>query len=350
MDSKYRFGVIRVKASLMDVDGREMTVYKRLGGVLGDTISRIFLIPDDIQLWALHYAMTTAFGFMNEHLHAFRLTGEDFRRLTNDNAGRWAELCGKLFRSPFMDQNDEFWSDDYTSGSFRNWRRKKYTGPYEYNGNCETYSYCQTSLRENINPDEDYFVRYGISDYDSSEYISRVSAREEDASNVKCSKVEKHKFRDLTIDMLENIYWERNVNDVLESVSVKELIENYTDKLIYNYDFGEGWQIMVEFSKDVCPKKEEKKCLETHRPVMLYADGLNLVEDVGYVHGFAAFLMSLYGSPRDIAYYEGKEDYMSYSDEFEDTGCLQYESRASSLEWAFGLDWNEHNPKLENWF
>ena len=47
MDSKYRFGVIRVKASLMDVDGRERTVYKRLGGVLGDTISRIFLIPDD---------------------------------------------------------------------------------------------------------------------------------------------------------------------------------------------------------------------------------------------------------------------------------------------------------------
>lgn len=49
MDSKYRFGVIRVKASLMDVDGKEMTVYKRFGGVLGDTISRISLIPDDIQ-------------------------------------------------------------------------------------------------------------------------------------------------------------------------------------------------------------------------------------------------------------------------------------------------------------
>ena len=83
---------------------------------------------------------------------------------------------------------------------------------------------------------------------------------------------------------------------------------------------------------------------------MLYADGLNLVEDVGSVHGFAAFLLSLYGSPRDIARYSGRQDYMAYSDEFENTGCEQYEDRESSLEWAYGLEWSEKNPKLENWF
>lgn len=42
MDSKYRFGVIRVKASLMDVDGREMTVYKRLGGGFLEILFHVF--------------------------------------------------------------------------------------------------------------------------------------------------------------------------------------------------------------------------------------------------------------------------------------------------------------------
>ena len=117
MVDKYRYGVVKVKASLMDVDDSQRFALKRVGGVLGDTVSRVFLIPDDIQLWALHYAMTTAFGFLNEHLHAFHLTEEDFRRLTGDKAGGWMELCGKLFRSPFMDDEDVFWCDDYSYGT-----------------------------------------------------------------------------------------------------------------------------------------------------------------------------------------------------------------------------------------
>ena len=350
MVDKYRYGVVKVKASLMDVDDSQRFALKRVGGVLGDTVSRVFLIPDDIQLWALHYAMTTAFGFLNEHLHAFHLTEEDFRRLTNDEAGGWMELCGKLFRSPFMDDEDVFWCDDYSYGNFKNWRRKKYTGPYEYKGQCETYSYCQTSLREFFDPEEEFFVGYSISERDKKEYICRVSSREENIKGEKCERFEKHKFKDLTIDMLERIYLERNVNEVLEPLTVRELMDNYTDRLIYNYDFGDDWQIMLEFSRDVYGSKEERKCLETHRPVMLYADGLNLVEDVGSVHGFAAFLLSLYGSPRDIARYSGRQDYMAYSDEFENTGCEQYEDRESSLEWAYGLEWSEKNPKLDSWF
>ena len=74
MKERNEFSWTRVKVSLMNVNTREKLILKRLGGVTGQTVSRELVIPDDIPLWALHYAITASFGLLNNHAHCFELT------------------------------------------------------------------------------------------------------------------------------------------------------------------------------------------------------------------------------------------------------------------------------------
>ncbi len=340
------YSVIRIKATLMNVYKKEQDVLKRYGSVLGDTITRTFLVPDDIPLWALHYALTTAFGFMNEHLHAFRLTGQDIERLIGNNAGTWYGNVGKLFRSPFME--DDFWADDYTSGSFKTWRRKKYTGPYVYHGTVDTYKYCRISLEKELNPDDAVSVVFSLDD-NGNEYCSGADFSENPFSFADPVRKEKRAFKDLSTDTLIRLF-ERDYNSLLETLTVRQVFEKYTHRIIYNYDFGDDWNIMLEFSDEVNPRAEMEKCVETHCPVMLAADGLNLVEDAGGPSGYAKFLLSLYGSPRDRAVFEGDGMYMDYTDDYLDESFGNFENREDALDWAGYLEWKEKNPQLSSWF
>ena len=342
-------GVVRIKASLQDVGESARLILKRFGGVIGDTISRDFIVPDDMPLWALYYTLTTAFGFLNEHLHVFSLTDEDRIRLTDDKAMKWIELVGILFRTPFMEEGDEFWCDDYRSGSFKAWRRKKYTGPYLYRGRCETYAYSRESVK-NIHPDDVYYAvtHKGVSgDFSFTSIIDGAYFTPDNTPSD--STVRKLHFEDLSMEDLGRCF-ERNPNSLLETLTVREIMERYADKLLYEYDFGDSWRFLLEFSEDECSKEARRQCVDLHRPVMLHADGINLVEDAGGVSGFVSFLLSLYGSPRDKAEYEGTRNYMDYPDDFEDTGYNQYESRDEALDWAYSLEWKEKNPSLSSWF
>ncbi len=97
----------------------------------GETITRDVLVPDDMPLWALHYTIQKCFGWQNFHLHQFELPREQFEKITDGVLGKYAELVGVVFRSPWMEPEEDFWNDDYESGSFKTWIRRKYTGPYE---------------------------------------------------------------------------------------------------------------------------------------------------------------------------------------------------------------------------
>lgn len=96
----------------------------------GDTISRDIIVPSDIPLYALHYVIQRAFGWQNSHLHMFCIPEEREKAMTDDNAAMWSKMVGVIFRSPLMEEGEEFWADDYNGGSFKNWLRKKYTGSY----------------------------------------------------------------------------------------------------------------------------------------------------------------------------------------------------------------------------
>ncbi len=95
-------------------------------------ISRDILVPGNMTLHALSYAIMKSFGWQNSHLHNFALSKEDFDQVTgNGNVGQYFGLCGILFR--FVDNvADAYWDDDYEENiSFRSWIRKKYSAPFK---------------------------------------------------------------------------------------------------------------------------------------------------------------------------------------------------------------------------
>lgn len=128
MDQEYRQAVSRYR----EKEKKEhLRVLREYGDVhWGDTISRDILVPLDMPLYALHYVIQRLFGWQNSHLHHFMLPEKTYRKITDDKAGKWSDLVGVLFQSPTMNEEDRFWADDYERGSFKNWLRKKYTGPY----------------------------------------------------------------------------------------------------------------------------------------------------------------------------------------------------------------------------
>ena len=178
--------VIRLHLELYDefaenrVDNEYTAVFRKYGKLEhGDNISRDMIVPGDIPLYALHYAIQRAFGWQNSHLRQYELPDERFKALTEHTASMWSRLVGILFRSPLMDENDEFWADDYNGGSFKNWLRKKYTGPYRSQCHGEGILSCREDMMK-LKMDADYYVMYSRAyncksqKYDGEEYVSEV--------------------------------------------------------------------------------------------------------------------------------------------------------------------------------
>ena len=155
-------------------------VFRKYGKLeYGDHISRDIIVPGDIPLYALHYVIQRAFGWENSHLHRFELPKEQFKMITDNNASTWSYMVGVYLRSPLMNEDDEFWADDYNGGSFKNWLRKKYTGPYLSQCYGEGLMSCQRDMLK-IDMDEKYYVLYEKSynrktqNYDGEERITEV--------------------------------------------------------------------------------------------------------------------------------------------------------------------------------
>ena len=158
----------------------EVEVFRKYGKLEhGDCISRDVIVPEDIPLYALHYVIQRAFGWQNSHLHKFELPDERFDILTGHKASMWSRLVGILFRSPLMDDEDEFWADDYNGGSFKNWLRKKYTGPYMSQCHGEGIISCREDMRK-LDKNREYYVMYTRTydpvskKYDGEEHVSEV--------------------------------------------------------------------------------------------------------------------------------------------------------------------------------
>ena len=179
-------GVLRLHMELYDeymtdtIADDDAEVLGKYGKVEhGRSISRDVIVPRDIPLYALHYMIQRAFGWQNSHLRQFELPKKSFLSLTNHNTSMWSRLVGILFRSPFMDEEDEFWADDYNGGSFKNWLRRKYTGPYMSQCHGEGILSCLNDMKE-LDENEDYYVMYSRAynrasgKYDGEEYVSEV--------------------------------------------------------------------------------------------------------------------------------------------------------------------------------
>ncbi len=371
-------GVLRLHMELMgDLNEEDKTILKKYGDLkYGDCISRDVVIPEDMPLYAIHYMIQRLFGWQNSHLHRFEFDKDLFDRLTEDNTALWYELVGILFRSPFMDEYDEFWADDYERGSFKNWLTKKYTGPYMSQCHGEGLIACKQSMnwfyKELVN-DEMYYVVY--EDFKGKQraviatpvYDHKGNKREEPKWNVGLGK-EWVEVKRLSEVPLHALMFERGCRDLLERLPLNRLIsqdakeasgrqlirsckrmkdhileneidtpliqvypEPICDELYYYYDFGDGWKIRIKVMNDCKDLIEQKrvtqeqidmaqiKCRELYRPVTLAVDGEMLMDDVGGIFGFIDFLKTINEVSDDLDEYDErslkqeKKDWLSWA-------------------------------------
>ncbi len=330
------FEVVRLHLELKGeyFDAEEKRILSKYGkSSTGDSISRDILIPSDMPLHNLHYAIQRLFGWQNSHLRRFILPEEIYNRLTGSTVKGWADLVGVFFQPPSEHEQDVFWDDDYQSGSIKTWLGKKYTGPYSFHGIMEDYEWAQNDIKQLIG-------RFPMLEvYESfNDYYNRSKGKD----NVNQRILKKAPLIELTLEEMNNsIYMEGGTDNLLERLVVSKVLafkdENVindkdifpvTHELIYNYDFGDDWTVTITkerncndlLQKDYISEDElleaEEKVLTKHKPVCIHKDGIFVLDDVGGMSGFVGFLKEIY---------EGKDK----------------EERDSYLEWAKSLGWSK---------
>lgn len=276
----------------------------------GNSIIRDILVPFDMPLHNLHYAIQRLFGWQNSHLRSFYLPEEIYEKLTDNTVKGWSDLVGILFQPPSEGEGDLFWDDDYDGGNFKVWLRKKYTGPYIYEGNLEVPEIAKKDIEELLD-------HYSMVDVRESfhEYLKRKNDGGEDYMRI----LKRAPLIDLTIDeMHDSIILEWGSDYLLERLEVDKVLAAQgedmdstklfplTKELIYNYDFGDDWVVKIT-KYDNCNDLIEQNLiadnelraaqeivLYDYKPVCLHKEGLSVLDDVGGLGGFADFLGRIY--------------------------------------------------------
>lgn len=295
------------------LDEGQMRMLKRYGeSKTGNSIIRDILIPSDMTLHNLHYAIQRLFGWQNSHLRKFHLREDDYQKVTGGTVKGWSDLVGILFQAPSESEGDIFWDDDYKSGSIKAWLKKKYTGPYVYGGFMEEADVARREIKALLN-------HYSLVDVRESfqSYHERTKGRGGEGYRI----LRQAPLVELTLDeMIASVYIDGNTDHLLERLEVAAVLASSDNELpdngyfplareiIYNYDFGDNWEVFVTRGDDGrtliengdISIEELKEAVETvtskHIPVCVYKEGINVLDDVGGLHGFADFLARIYES------------------------------------------------------
>lgn len=284
---------------------------KRYGeSISGDSITRDILIPSDMPLHNLHYAIQKLFGWQNSHLRSFYLPEGIYNELTSGRVKGWADLVGILFQPPSEAEEDVFWDDDYDRGSLKVWLKKKYTGPYIYGGIMEHPEIARRDIDELLQRFKIFEIRESFGDY--------INRKKED-ENAEIRIIKRAALIDVTLEeMNSSIIIEGGTESLLERLEVNKIIAAQeeiiapnslfpiTNELIYNYDFGDNWIVKITKymdCEDLIDKNindeyelEEAKSvvLSNHKPVCINKAGISVFDDVGGLSGFADFLGLIY--------------------------------------------------------
>ncbi len=313
--SKKSENVIRLHLELEGeyLSSEDKIMLKRYGeSSTGYSISRDILIPADMPLHNLHYAIQKLFGWQNSHLRSFELPESVFDAVTGKTVRGWASQIGVLFQPPSESEEDLFWDDDYKRGSPAVWLRKKYTGPYLFRGTLENYNAAQAD----INAILDHFPMVKV-----KESFQQFQERTRDSKDKdqKAGTIKIAPLIDLTLEeMNSSIILDGGIWSLLERLEVNSVLAEQSEildpehlfpvchELYYHYDFGDDWVIKITkykdckdlIGKDLLSKEEladaTDKVISEYKPVCLCRDGLNLVDDVGGLSGFADLLRIIY--------------------------------------------------------
>ena len=235
------FDVMRLHLELVgNLVDSDVEKIKKFGGTKSGVISRDLIVPSDMPLYALHYAIQRAFGWQNSHLHEFRIPDERLNRMCEGKSFQWLIMVGIIFRSPYMDEDAQFWADDYQGGSFKNWLRRKYTGPYLSMCDAEGLFSCVDDVSD-IDPETELYVSYpkeetakkiyDISEYDRIGFLDFVGWVSEGKPCMRPDeRIEVMKFKDYPLDKLP-LMFENNPFALIERVPISSVLSPGLDRL-----------------------------------------------------------------------------------------------------------------------
>ncbi len=275
------------------------------------SISRDVLVPEDITLHSLHYVILKLFGWQNGHLHSFSLREDDFQKLTSDRFEKYSQLCGVYFRFPTEDYEDLYWDDDYEEGrSFSTWLRSKYTGPYGYGGEGDYYLPNQHEVRRFY----EHFSNMNVKKLSLQQIQEKI-----DLGGNPNNLLERLCLRDvLYVNSSEDMgKYAADVSNICGTDATP-----VTHELVYEYDYGDGWEVRITLSDAAYTEEEKDFVCQNYRPCCIRKDGLNVLDDVGGMWGYRDFLVTIH---------EGSE-----------------EEQEEMREWARYLGWTGRNVSPRN--
>lgn len=270
--------------------------------------SRQILVPADMPLHNLHYAIQRLFGWQNSHLHCFELSEADYMRLTGGTVKGWADLCGILFRASDGEGDEYYWDDDYERGSFKKWLQNKYQGPFYDGAEAEVYANAQRSAQELLQWASEKFENVPV-DWLTLEELNRRIYIE----NGTTSLLERLAISDVLVPYKTFLSPAARIKQSFQ-------VKNVTHELIYRYDFGDNWTIKIRRMEDVqdlskinpeIDSEELKQAVSVvqtqHKPVCVGQDGMFLLDDVGGLSGFVSMLEAIYEGDDEVEAEEYKE-------------------------------------------
>lgn len=365
---------LHLELNMDDCDEHDKDVLHRYGK-MKNAIVRDVIVPADITLHSLHYAIQKLFGWQNAHLHHYAFPEDVFEKVTENSFAKWCRLAGVYFRFPSDEMDDLFWDDNYSADtSIKSWLKSKYKGPYQYGGLGDYYFENQKNVMEFKNGLPSFEVRESFEEFmrnggrtnrKERKVVSTEEAAIEELRNsidlggdLNCllERLSLLEFiylpdKDYPADSLEDriAFLEENLNSDIKSWnSILDDIDNnfvlfckYVDQstirmqaqshqINYFYDYGDRWEVSITLTKayyqDDIQNFEDinlQKVIATHSPACVESDGLPVFDDVGGIHGFIDFLSALHSG-------ENEED------------------KQERLEWARSFGWTGRESKPQN--
>ncbi|NCB02478.1 MAG: hypothetical protein EOM67_09980, partial [Spirochaetia bacterium] len=314
------------------MDGDEIKILSKYGNVK-KSISRDVVVPSSLTLHQLHFLINVAFGWTNSHLHNFELPDSLFKTLTDGKILEIAPIFGYYLKFPNSTFDDEFWDDDYEEYmSPRTWIRSKYLKQYRYGGFSDYWLENQVEidelaerlpilkvhsfrLTEKKEPKEVKFEDASLWELSDSVIFDqgrpeelKESLRLSEILSMNPVDIEKAKAASLKVDKSSIVEYMRIRDKVIsdltqegDSRDMGQYLRNLghmggllkkgepaevmpiTSELIYNYDFGDGWEVEVslvkEFGKDNQVVEDEiaKKVISERKPMCIAKDGLHVL-------------------------------------------------------------------------
>lgn len=294
----------------------------------GRYFTRDIVVPGDITLYALHYAIQRLYGFTNSHTRKFMIPEERIIELSGNSIRKLFEFYGVFLQIPYQDSPTGippyYYLDDYDDEdiSIRSWLKQKYTGPYLKNPKEESYLHQQKKAKELLRTAKENYDIYGLDTESATaeEFFRHPLSVNADSLLLRLPVAEVIAPEGTALLNADEWNTQSNSDD----------FEYLTKVINYEYDTGDGWEVEITRPDDIqFSDKVFRKVMETHCPVCIASDGFYLVDDVGGIDGYTDFIRCVFGGIM--------EEYSNF------------ESPDDAYAWAhYTFEWSKVKPPLKN--